>query len=754
MTPTPRFHEHSRKRLAVPLLVIVAFVRVVAAEDPDVTSDHPSKIPAELESLRFRSVFSLADVSATSAVGEFTLRGPIVSTLRSLPYLSSGPVVFDDDGRVYVGPYRLDRELFQREQWSKDTIGRVPTWAGCQTFDSRRKHLVGVGFGGFLHRYDVEARRWLDRLPFGESPRCMVYDPDRDVLVTIAAGDKLRVYSPEGELQETRDITPPITLPRRHSVQATWHAERGRARVILVTSAVSSRKEGEQPGRVFVIDPREARTIYAGNIELLDDAGRPFVWKRSTLTARPADEHPLPRLRAAYEALAHQLTAAQKVDFEDRLAELREHIAGDYGTRRDRAAEIHVLAMDVRDFLRNKVRLETTVKLDYRCRPVVLVLMTDFPNRFRLELGEQTRVNRIYLLGPSGTGIVEPPPKVECVQWPYRTDDPRMPEFSSDSRQGTLPGLMRAALQADYSTMVRVQRDRPDLLNVTPIGPADADWRRQHIASLVREFELRIEKLRIASHRFLAVNQPDEADLRGPREALMAHSEQRGRSFWGEFDVTGPRRHSLRPLPIRATLLADGGPGHRFVADPTAVYQLDETHGQVTSLPWGSIEAPELVTGLAVNIKKKRLFAAVICGDREIGHVKHPALYQLDLESRRWTRAGYLGRHVTGLAYDGDRDVLYGFHGHARLTHSLAELFVLTTRGVRLASVYFPFDRSWDWKFGPPQVFWVADRLVVLTAPRVPYGRDESAVSEVFIVDPIAATQVFAGAIEAPQSSR
>src|SRR5688500_2432537 len=117
-TPAWRCHRYAgESSAAVFWLVTVAFVIFASAGAAgafDDSTERQSRIPAELETLRFRSVFSLTGGPAAYAVGEFTLRGPIVSTLRSLPYLSSGPVVFDHEDRIFVGPYRMDRNFAER----------------------------------------------------------------------------------------------------------------------------------------------------------------------------------------------------------------------------------------------------------------------------------------------------------------------------------------------------------------------------------------------------------------------------------------------------------------------------------------------------------------------------------------------------------------------------------------------------------------------------------------------------------------
>jgi hypothetical protein len=231
--------------------------------------DHLSQLPAALADARFSAAFAVRNHVPSRygseigvSFGEFTMRGPIVSTLRPI-YAARAHVVFTSEG-VFADRWRADASgtLFD---WIKEANGRSPQRIESSVaYDSKRKHLACFDHDSYWYRYDVEKRRFVDRRKISGRPAYMVYDSDRDVMLGFGPSadglSRMDIYSVDGELQESLEIS--RRLDEQTQPCAVWH----RGYVVLIWPTTYSRDKPVTPGRIVALNAKNGEVVYRGDI--------------------------------------------------------------------------------------------------------------------------------------------------------------------------------------------------------------------------------------------------------------------------------------------------------------------------------------------------------------------------------------------------------------------------------------------------------------------------------------------------------
>jgi hypothetical protein len=744
--------------------LIVLFVAATAgAHARAQDEDRLDVVPAELQAARFRAAYSIRPAKArrlgsdlSVAFGDFTIQGPIQSTLRPIPSVQPHAVSASDG--IYVGDWRVD-ERGKSIDWLKGVTGRAPgRIETVAAFDAKRKHLICLDRRGYWYRFDIERRRFVDRHRYDGRATCLVYDSDRDAVLGIGpsdgGGQRLDVYSVEGQHRESIDLSAALGEPP--AVHVVMH----RGYLLVISPATFAIGKPMTPGRIEAINARNGELVYRGALRPLDDDGKPLDWsiaaadRTDELADEPKDDTPLhERWRKRLDAQAATFPKDDRDDLAERIDELREYAQGDTPKRRGGTLRIHALHLSRSTNDGDPVFL-ATVRVTDGGRPMALFLSAYGPTQWRLDVDANAQLTQVYItgFGPSAGAVEGLPATTRLTYWRY--GDSRIPFLSSDTPESFWANA-RAAFGIQSMTALIVKGETDTIPNEIEIGPGNLQWKRQYLASLSRDIETRFDAARLASRTFLAAAPLAERSAgvyRALDDSSMMTADLVG-SRYGEFTLRGPSAKVVASPNVRAALVADGGPGHRYVADLHQVFHVDDASGKLAPLGRAGIEPepssswprlPGNICGIAYDAKRKELVAA-------FNYEWNPTLYRWKAQAGRWEMLARIGTTSTGLAYDARHDLFYSLGDLSTCYHRrhYVEVVAFTRLGATVAVSELTVPVAQAYFAGPPQLILVDDRLVVITPTHERFGEPRVSAAETYIVDPRSGKSHFVGAFRA-----
>jgi len=266
------------------------FVVKEIQDDPRLSLDYPTPTPlADLPDLTFRAVHIAGGDRfphrVDASYGDFTLAGPIVDTLQSLPQGVSR-VAFDSAGKQYYGVAGHSVVTWkegEKKATPMDLGFDVPQlhWPADVAIDAKRRRLLLVS-SGYLYAYDIATEKWS---ALAERPEltALTYNSNLDAVFGIALqhgehGDRpvLRQLNTEGTVVKSTPLGSPIipgTFGRGPGIGEVRLAP-GDDYVIALVSP-NGRFGGESPGPrtscIYLIDPKEGK-VWLTAKETLPDA--------------------------------------------------------------------------------------------------------------------------------------------------------------------------------------------------------------------------------------------------------------------------------------------------------------------------------------------------------------------------------------------------------------------------------------------------------------------------------------------------
>ena len=163
-------------------------VRLRAIQYPDA-----STVSKDIAALRFTALFRNSD--GAGALGQFTVNGPIASTLRpASPQVTK--IAVDSKGKAMFGRGHHDVYLLKnaRETQLLKQNPELPeiSWLSAIAYDTKRNRLLASTFGGrgYLYAFDIAKREWSIVCKPGLEVSALVFVESEDVLygVNLAAG--------------------------------------------------------------------------------------------------------------------------------------------------------------------------------------------------------------------------------------------------------------------------------------------------------------------------------------------------------------------------------------------------------------------------------------------------------------------------------------------------------------------------------------------------------------------------------------
>jgi hypothetical protein len=153
----------------------------------EATANERARQRQALAGIRFSALYrTTAGVQMKSDVAQFTIDGPIESSLRTLP-LAVAHVAIDPRGPTYYG---LSRNLV-RIDIKANTVTDLPADGDfpemeipcAAAFDSKRNRVIVATLGGegFMYAYDATKGQWsLMRSMYGIDLHCLTYSAEED----------------------------------------------------------------------------------------------------------------------------------------------------------------------------------------------------------------------------------------------------------------------------------------------------------------------------------------------------------------------------------------------------------------------------------------------------------------------------------------------------------------------------------------------------------------------------------------------
>lgn len=526
---------------------------------------------AALRELRFTSTFhnSQTDVGLNQMCsGEFTLAGPIASSMQPLPdnSLTQTVTIQDDGDDVVFGLSTSGHVMTVTERQGITSQTRVPlpphlfkTHRRIQamSYDAKRHRLLlatAAGTRSEIVAFDIEESEWAKVHVLGQGVVGMTYVPEDDAIWAVVSQYSIRDKSEvadfvvlDGETGEARSkkrVSHPLRQPATNQTvrtsfsvlqnsQAQLIASEGRA--VLV--ATRGGRHGSQPisdlEEIFVIDSKDGTLLYSGPA-VINDGGDPLEWiaKRDG-SAREAIG-PLGELAKKF-ALAtdavEQLGDAER-ELADELAEQlkdakaelegntkvskkpRLYLVGRYGPTPNQIDRVHVT--------------DTSA-------PVILALCGQQAMEWHVSIAEGVKLQRIIAAGNVQQKVLGAP---DGVQVDYYSGQDGFVLF--DRRNPTMLARTNKRLA-----------ELTDGLNVTAMSLAHRLQGTQNVGPL--DGAMRFEIVHRALDRILqTANASNHRDLIRKLERTRFHAihhgplprgpaaAKRDTRYWNEFSIRGP----------------------------------------------------------------------------------------------------------------------------------------------------------------------------------------------------------------------
>lgn len=735
-----------------------------------------------LTGLRFSSTFrnTLLETSPVTCGGEFNVLGPIADTLTPLSHrqLRQTLLVGNEGARREFGLTTDARLVTVKRQADRVDITPVPLphqlFRGSTAVQAfaynavRNRLLLAARFDSdtWLYALSVSSGEWTKVRSLGGSVVAMTWVPDDDRLwaVLSSAGEKGRTESirlamvdADGNTVNDVEVVPALTtnqgsaggrLRWSNSLSQLTAAE---GHAVLVGQPLSSNGEANAGGRIFVIDPKTGRRLYAGDLTVNDGADPPVSLnqnrrdrggkyrsafaevnaKLALLRSRLADAEPA---SDAVRDLSRQLQFAtntllgrkqpdsQKQSRPAAASEKRMYVVGRYSS----AAPMRVRVTDA-------------------SVPVVLVVCGQRKIEWKVEAAPGVTIDSIIAAGS-------------------------LPQVVSDKPDGvpvrSLSGADGFALYdaRNVDAVERVSRKLSELtggLNVTAINAVHRseglqrvgpDVGVQRVQLVLRHLEAALKGSKEKGEVFAKIEEQRFFALHHGVLPRMPEAPNGDGRYWNEFSVNGPLIGRSKEVPRTTQFVQHDTATDRLylISDRTlSVRELATNASRVIQL---TAQVPSLgrVTGMALDAENRRLF---IDTTRQ--------LLSLDLTNEKLTILRSRNQSQQhGLAWSSRKKVLYSAQVDRSGRGEISRLQRFTARGVSLSPIDLSRSIPHNLSYGPSGKLLLVDlgdQLMLIDYPagrnvRLMNGRrvNRAAPGRAYVID-VSTGEVLADSIMKPR---
>ena len=665
-------------------------------------------LAADLAKLRFLAAYhrqtsgSYYSSGVSVSVGEFTIKGPILSTLR---YRSSSFRQFvreADQNREYA----LDSGLMSGVPGEPLTgVKRDPRFPdsgrlAALAIDSRRRRLIAPAWGpeSALFAYDITQSKWSILADPGNPLLAIAYAPDLDVMFAITAaprdwsGNDGRLPGPvhRNILKLSADGKVLARIEPSQPLEA-GPTDAGAVQLLYIDGKLillgrpRPGAAGHFINSIQILDPATGRVLYAGELrpqtddgvdakvpapvnDYYRDRGRLARWIREMA----ATEKAIANLRRAGRA-----DQAEKI--ERALVDLRRELATTESGPPSDEPELYLVGSSG----------STVLELTDTSRPIVLAIRGESPRIVRLSVLEDVRLLRVF----SDRNVLDVPPGVPVARWP-RSGEQGIKELTR------------------YTDTTRVSGGR----RVT-LGPESGDWRLDRALRKLARLNLEYQS---------PPPPPDRAVLEAVRfratYRFTALGDSQGvATASAEFTARGPVNQTLRwhPPALREIWMADRS-GERFAKSHEGLLHWDSALEKMTPIaPAAPSFDWQRGWAAAFDTRRERL---LLTSEGSGGHV-----YAYDIGNRLWQVVRSPGVEAIAMCYVAGDDSLYVLRKRDR-SETYDRIVKYTAHGVRLGE--FRIRANPQWNSATPrlelgdgvQIADAGDFLALVTAGRVNTG--------------------------------
>lgn len=436
----------------------------------------------------------------TAVFGDFTISGPIESSLRPLPASSLRRILTDPKEKLQFGlNHHLELVLVDP---AATELSKIPLAAGMRgnqftslAIDTKRRRLVLSPMRDTpdLHVYDLEAAQWSVLDNPEHRLAAMTYVAQEDVLYAVTRHEGHSSRSPDREYaplargagatilkidpatgKRLDEIKPSQPIDTRWADSGGVQMIHVDGRLVVVGHPLLDRWN-RYVSRLYVVDPKSGNVLYSGIVQPHDGQSP----AKNDLLAPPPDGGGLldtlwKRFAAAGRAidtLRREGNAEQADRLAQRVATLRERLKGSFPEEKDADPALHLVGIHVAD--------GTVVKVTDKSRPIVLALCAYNPSKWTIQLAPGVRLRRVIVGGYHSQKVVGVPEGTPLSIYTYedgtggfhayKKDEPEYAKAARKLRDVT--GLDVTTFQGAY------QCSRTPIV----VGPENADWRIQYV---------------------------------------------------------------------------------------------------------------------------------------------------------------------------------------------------------------------------------------------------------------------------------
>jgi hypothetical protein len=441
--------------------------------------------------------------------------------------------------------------------------------------------------------------------------------------------------------------------------------------------------------------------------------------------------------------------------YADQLAAAFQRVRDEWAGKPDPNAtepELHVVGIYHGAFPEGPRRYGVaTVRIEASARPFILALCAYDNVRWKLEIEDGVKLQKIILGGYKDQLLDAPPKGVPIEKYTVQAQSPRA--FYAYRRGGDgsesyerAATILKELTSLPITTFVgEYEYKRGPFV----LGRSNPDWVRQRVLALLAPLHVEATapqraktRQSVAAVRFQGIYWTGGAAAMQPRGELA------------DFTVAGPIESSIRILPVHVTDLAsDPRSGTLYGINGSGLFRLDLKANTATELPVEG-DIPELshACAAAFDSKRNRVVIATLGGT---GY-----LYAYDPDKNQWSLLRDLANiDLHSLAYSAEEDCFYGLAHRFGSERRLSILKYSATGGF---SDDVDFDgpisvHPMDVHFTPLQVASVGKHLAILQAP--PRERQNDGPTKpmiLHIVDPKTGKVAYSGDLQpvpAPQAA-
>jgi hypothetical protein len=618
--------------------------------------------------VRFRALFYQSTGKypheGAASVGDFTVGGPIIDTLRPTPLIrhlvhepkSGLDFAIDNHTQLIVVDPKEDN--YPKVPLDEKFTGDLRL--GTLGFDTKRNRFVlnqrDAPHG--IYAYNLNDATWKVLSEKGPNLAALTYVPQDDQFWGVTTTDsnpspenknKAAAFyrlSAEGEVLEQFRPPQDVTDTFGDFGNAALAVVDG---MLIVVTPPRSRAwfdaVGEHQSHIHVVDPKKQEVIYSGRAVPHDAKTTP-----STADAPPAPSGKgllhrlLDRFQLAdqwVEKLRDQSEARRADELAAQIQKQRDRLRGKWAADDKAKARLHLVGIHEAN--------SNTVEVAPQPHPLILVLCSYNRSQWTIRAAEGVKIERIIVGGYHKQTVAESPPGVPVDTYShdertggFHTYGPETDgHVQAIERIKELTGLAPTTFQGAYQV-----RHQPIV-----VGDKDGAWLVQSIVAELDEVLQGAINERQAARR----KELERLTFFAPYRTGPAGRRpfDRGRLQYGKFTIRGPMPQTLLDVPDNMEqIAADPVSGDWYLRRGDEIRHVNGKTDESTLLEWDG-ELPRLSwpSGIAFDTLRQRLLLTSFGGG---GY-----LYAYDVGQKKWLVICKPGLSTNAMLYVPSEDAIY-----------------------------------------------------------------------------------------------